>query len=96
MAGIISAKTAERLELDSIEIRKDISRYSLDELIIHDDLLFSIEPNILVEIDKIETEIEKLESAKAYLRDSLNTLYSNHLKLRDAIVKQVKEEQKRG
>jgi hypothetical protein len=91
----ISTEVSERLELDLIDMKKSLNRYTLDEMIIHDDILLRISRGIELERKKIMDQIEDLEANKKYLRDALERLSKNHQIFTEAITKTVKDDRKR-
>jgi hypothetical protein len=82
----IKTEVVERLELESIRINKPIRLYTIDEMIIHDNLLTEIKANVSREIKKINEEITELESARGYLQIELERLEDNKVILKNGIV----------
>jgi hypothetical protein len=91
----ISSEVSKRLELDSIDMKKSLNRYTLDEMIIHDDILLRISRGIEIERRKIMDQIEELESNERFLSNALERLSKNHQIFTEAIAKSTKEERKR-
>jgi hypothetical protein len=86
----LSNEAVKRLNLGVIGLKKPIKLYTVEELVIFDNLLIDVDRGIDAEISKINHDLTELESAKDYLKSHKEKLHYDRQMIADAIVNRVK------